>query len=61
MAKQILSAMCYEGILKGEHLNRGTLLAHPAGKKHLVCQPTESFAVKFRPELLLGCIWLGPI
>ena len=36
-------------------------MAYPAGKKNLICQPTESFAVKFKQELLSGFIRLGSV
>ena len=55
-----LCAICYEGNLNVDSFERGTLLAHPAGK-HLVCQPTESFADKVRQDLLSGCIRLRPM
>ena len=45
--------MCYEGILKEDNFEAGPLVAHPGTQqeKHLVCQPTESFAVS---ETVMG-------
>ena len=53
-----LSAMGYEEILNVENLE-GELKWLKQQEKHLVCQPTEAFAVKIRQDLLSGCFWIG--
>ena len=53
--------MGYKEILYIDNLEGGGLQWQLQQDKHLVCQPTEPLANKFRQKLLAGYIQLGPM